>query len=232
MTPPSFVEQIKYKNCKQINDPVTGKRHYVTPDGENLPSVTTILSHTKDTTHLDQWKRRVGEQQAAQIVKEAANVGTSMHANLERFLCKKERQPGKNMVHVQAHKMADVIIEKGLVNIDEVWAVERSLYFPGLYAGTTDMIGVYRGNPAIIDFKQTNRPKKEEWVVDYKLQMVSYALAHNAVYDTDIRQGHVFMCSRDLQYQQFDLWPNEFDYYRDLWLDRVEQFYVTNAQPV
>jgi genome maintenance exonuclease 1 len=225
ITPPPFVEKFQYQSCKQINDPVTKKRVYLTPDGEKLPSVTTILSATKDMTALNEWKRRVGEAKAQQIVTEASGVGTAMHANLERFIAGLQRQPGNNPVHVQANSMADVIIEKGLKDVNEVWAMEQSLYFPGLYSGTTDLVAVYKGNPSVCDYKQTNRPKKEEWVEDYKVQLIAYILAHNEIYGTDIREGHVFMCSRACEYQQFDLWPNDFNKYQDLWLKKVEEYY-------
>jgi genome maintenance exonuclease 1 len=224
-TPPPFVEKFQYKTCKQINDPVTKKRVYLTPDGESLPSVTTILSATKDMTALNEWKKRVGEQKAKEITTEAAGVGTAMHANLERFIAGLQRQPGNNPVHVQANSMADVIINNGLKDVNEVWAMEQSLYFPGLYSGTTDLVAVYKDNPSVCDYKQTNRPKKEEWVEDYKIQLVAYILAHNEVYKTDIREGHVFMCSRNCEYQQFDLWPADFNKYQDLWLDKVEEYY-------
>lgn len=225
LTPPPFVEKYKYQELKQVNDSVTRKRVYVTPSGDKLPSVTTILSSTKDMTHLNEWKKRVGEENARRITTEAAGIGTAMHANLERFLCGMERQPGNNQVHVQANKMADVIIENGLKHVNEVWAMEQSLYFPGLYSGTTDLCGVFNGKPAIMDHKQTNRPKKEEWVEDYKMQLVAYAMAHNEVYGTDIKTGVVFMCSRDFQYQQFEVTEETFPKYRDMWLDKVEEYY-------
>jgi genome maintenance exonuclease 1 len=228
LQPPPFIERFQYKNCQQINDPVTRKRVYLTPDGESLPSVTTILSATKDMTALNEWKKRVGEQKAKEITTEAAGVGTAMHANLERFIAGLQRQPGNAPVHVQANKMADVIIDNGLKYVNEVWAMEQSLYFPGLYSGTTDLVAVFKDNPSVCDYKQTNRPKKEEWVEDYKIQLVAYILAHNEVYKTDIREGHVFMCSRDFQYQQFDLWPDDFNKYQDLWLGKVEEYYNAN----
>jgi genome maintenance exonuclease 1 len=224
-TPPPFIERFQYKNCVQVNDPVTRKRVYRTPDGESLPSVTTILSATKDQTHLIEWRKRIGEAKAQQITTEAAGVGTAMHANLERFLIGEQRQPGNNPVHVQANKMADVIIENGLSKMNEVWAMEQSLYFPGLYSGTTDLVGVYDGEPAVCDHKQTNKPKKAEWVEDYYVQLVAYILAHNAVYGTDIRRGVIFMCSRDFQYQQFDLNKDNFNKYEDMWLSKVEEYY-------
>jgi genome maintenance exonuclease 1 len=224
-TPPPFIERIQYKPCQQVNDPVTRKRVYLTPDGERLPSVTTILSATKDMTHLNEWKNRIGHEKAQQITTEAAGVGTAMHGNLERFLAGLQRQPGNNPVHVQANKMADVIIENGLSKVNEVWAMEQSLYFPGLFSGTTDLVGVYDGEPAICDHKQTNKPKKAEWVEDYYLQLVAYAEAHNEVYGTNIRRGVIFMCSRDFQYQQFDLTPANYNKYQDMWYSKVEDYY-------
>jgi genome maintenance exonuclease 1 len=233
INPPPFVERIQYKNCQQINDPITRKRVYATPDGEKLPSVTTILSATKDMTHLNEWRKRIGEEKANAITREAAGVGTGLHANLERYLLGEQRQPGGNPVHVKANAMANVIIEHGLRYIDEVWAIEQSLYFPGLYSGTTDLVAVYKGNPSVCDFKQTNKPKKAEWVEDYYLQLMFYIKAHNEVYGTDIREGHIFMCSRGddsmkvggEMYQQFDLTPAEFNKYEDLMYGKLEQYY-------
>lgn len=235
LTPPPFIERYQYKACQQINDPVTKKRVYLTPDGEKLPSVTTILSATKDMTHLNEWKKRVGVENAQRITTEAAGVGTAMHANLERFLIGEQRQPGNNPVHVKANAMADQIIINGLSKMDEVWSMEQSLYYPGLYSGTTDLVGVYDGQPAICDHKQTNKPKKSEWVEDYYLQLVAYALAHNEVYGTNIRRGVIFMCSRGDDgmkvggetYQQFDLLPEDFNKYQDLWFSKVEEYYTT-----
>lgn len=233
INPPPYVERVQYKHCKQVNDPVTKKRTYLTPDGENLPSVTTILSATKDMTALNEWRKRVGEQRANEITKEAAGVGTGMHNNLEKFVAGLQRQPGNNPIHVKANAMADIIISNGLSKIDEIWALEQSLYFPGLYSGTTDLVAVYQGKPSICDYKQSNKPKKEEWVEDYKMQLVAYILAHNEVYGTDIREGHVFMCTRGDDpmkvggetYQQFDLLPQDFNKYQDLWLNKVEEYY-------
>jgi len=135
--------------------------------------------------------------------------------------------------------MAEVIITNGLVHLDEVWAMEQSLYFPGLYSGTTDLVAVYKGNPAVCDHKQTNKPKKAEYVEDYYMQLMAYILAHNEVYGTDIREGHVFMCSRGTDplkpggevYQQFDLLPKDFNKYQDLWLGKVEEYY-TKVKPL
>lgn len=224
-TPPPFVERFQYKGCQQVNDPVTRKRVYLTPDGESLPSVTTILSATKDMTHLNEWKKRVGEEKARQITTEAAGVGTAMHANLERFIAGLQRQPGNAPVHVKANAMADEIIKHGLSKVNEVWAMEQSLYFPGLFSGTTDLVGVHENEPAVMDYKQTNKPKKAEWVEDYYLQLMAYILAHNEIYGTNIRKGVIFMCSRDCEYQEFTLKPEDFNKWEDAWLKKVEEYY-------
>lgn len=217
----------KYKYPATTRETINGKRHYVSEGLDPVPSVTTILDATKDKTFLIAWRKRVGEEKAAQITKEAAGVGTSMHGYLEKYVKGEPYKAGTNLVHQQGYKMAEVVIAKGLSQVNEIWGSEVSLYYPGLYAGTTDGVGLFKGNPAIIDFKQTNKPKKEEWVEDYYLQLVAYAMAHNEMHGTDIREGHVLMCSRDLEYQQFDLLPNRWNEYQDKWLARVEQYYAS-----
>jgi genome maintenance exonuclease 1 len=228
----------KYNYEKLERAEVNGKRRYLTPDGGKVASVTTILDATKDKSHLIAWKKRVGEVKAQEIVTEAAGVGTRMHKYLEDYIDTSVwPTPGSNPFAIKAHKMAERIRDEALVNVDEIWGSEVSLYVPSMYAGTTDLVGQFKGNPAIMDFKQTNKPKKQEWVVDYYLQMVAYAEAHNAVHGTNIREGHIFMCSRGDDpmilggeiYQQFDLWPHEYDEWRHEWYERVYQYYEQNG---
>ena len=222
-----IVNKYDYKpiNRKQVN----GKRLYETPDGNAVASVTTILDATKDKTHLIAWKKRVGEKKAQEIVTEAAGVGTRMHKYLEDYIDTGEwPTPGSNPFAQQAHGMAQVIKDNVMEDV-EVWGSEVALYMPNMYAGTTDLVGTYKGQPAIMDFKQTNKPKKEEWVVDYFLQLVAYAEAHNEIYGTNIREGHVFMCSRAGEYQQFDVWPDEYDEWRNEWYERVYSYYEKHA---
>jgi genome maintenance exonuclease 1 len=209
---------------------VDGKRKYLTPDGGAVASVTTILDATKDKTHLFEWRRRVGEKKAQEITTEAAGVGTRMHKYLEDYVEFGEwPTPGSNPYAKQAHMMATQIKEKALEDVDEIWGSEVALYVPQMYAGTTDLVGQYKGNPCIMDFKQTNKPKKLEWVVDYFLQLTAYAIAHNEIYGTEIREGHIFMCSRAGEYQQFDLWPHEFDEWEQEWWKRVYDYYENYA---
>ena len=221
---------------------VEGKRLYATPDGSKVPSVTTILDKTKPAeakAALAAWKKAVGEKKAQEITTEAANRGTRMHKYLEDYV--KEgilKDPGSNPYSVQSHKMAKHVIEQGLSNVNEVWGVEIPLYYPGIYAGTTDGCGLHLNEEAILDYKQTNKPKKLEWIDDYFLQLTAYALAHNKVYNSNIRKGVVLMCVRppeikpmiwgDPAYQEFILKPEDFDYWEKRWWDRVEQYYAQN----
>lgn len=212
-----------YKEIKKAS--VEGKRLYACPDGNSVASVTTILDATKDKTHLIAWRKRVGEQKAKEVVTEASGVGTRMHKYLEDYVESGTwGEPGSNPYAKQAHNMAKQI-KDNVMNDVEIWGSEVQLYHPKIYAGTTDLVGTYKGQPAIMDFKQTNKPKKIEWVVDYFLQLVAYAEAHNEIYKTEIREGHVFMCSRAGEYQQFDIWPDEYDEWRKEWYDRVYRYY-------
>jgi hypothetical protein len=208
---------------------IDGQRRYLTPDGSAVASVTTILGATKDQTHLEQWRRSVGVNRAEEIVTEAAGVGTRMHKYLESYI-ETGVWPvaGSNPYAQQAHSMATAIKVHALDDMDEIWGSEVALYVPQLYAGTADLVGIYKGNPAVCDFKQSNKVKKKEWIEDYFLQMTAYLISHNELYGTDIREGHIFMCTRDLQYLQFDLWPDEYDEWATRWWDRVHDFYSEN----
>jgi len=217
-----ITDKFQYHKLNRIDS--EGKRLYECPDGSKVASVTRILSATKDQKYLDLWKKRVGEKKAEQIRNEAATVGTFMHKCIECHILQEEYAKF-NPYFAQAQMMGNVIIEQGLNNVSEIWGTEVMLYYPGQYAGTTDLVGVHEGVECIMDFKQTNKPKKRAWVGDYFCQLAAYAQAHNKVYGTNIRKGVIFMCSRDYQYQQFDLEGAEFDKYSKKWFKRVEEFY-------
>lgn len=202
-------------------------RKYNTPTG-NLPSVTTILSATKSQESkqkLQQWRNRVGDAEATKITNEAANVGTIMHGILEHWVLGKEHDPGNNVIHRQAKMMAEKVKENISPYISEIWGSEVNLYYPDLYAGTADLVGLWKGKPAILDFKQTNKPKKREWIEDYFLQLSAYAMAHDALHDTNITQGAIFMCSREGEFQLFETSDVEFEFWKQEWTHRVSKFY-------
>jgi len=226
-----ITEKFNYTQLKRKS--VEGKRLYTTPEGTAVPSVTTILDKTKSEEKrmaLANWKKRVGAKAAQEIVTEASGRGTRMHKYLEDYcIDDKLKTPGSNPFSQQANKMAEVIVEQGMCNFTEIWGTEIPLYFPELYAGTTDAVGIYNGKPSIIDFKQTNKPKKEEWIDDYKTQLVAYALAHNEVYGTNIKQGVILMCSKDLLYQTWTIKDDEFELFTEHWLNRVQSYYQLMA---
>ena len=212
-----------YKEFKRKN--VNGKRLYENPYGDPVPSVTTILDKTKPKEKreaLANWKKRVGEKKAQEIVTEAANVGTIMHNMLESWV-KNEEYTGTNML--QAKIMADTVKKEVEPNLDEVWGSEVNLCYPQLYAGTTDLVGIYKGNPTIMDFKQTNKPKKREWIDDYFMQAAAYGMAHNEIFETKIKHAAIFMCSRDCNWQLWEVGPEEFKQWEEKWAKRVEEFY-------
>jgi genome maintenance exonuclease 1 len=223
----------KYNYTPISRESVEGRRHYCLPDGSKVPSVTTILDATKPAEKriaLANWKKRVGEAQAQAITTEAANRGTRMHKWLENYVKDGDMGlPGSNPFSKQSHGMANIIIFEGLgKHVTEYWGVEVPVYYSGLYAGTTDCIGVWKGLPAIIDFKQTNKLKKREWIEDYFLQLAAYALAHNCTHNTDIKQGVILMCSANNEYQEFEISGSEFEMYTHKWLERVEQYHLNN----
>jgi len=181
-----------------------------------------------DTTGLDNWRARVGEERAEAIRVEAARVGTSMHAFLESYASGVKRDYVPSPVHSQASKMADVIVREGLKYIDEIWGSEVQLYYEDKYAGTTDLAGMYKKTPHIIDFKQTNKPKKEEWVENYYLQLAAYINAHNYLTESNIQNGVILMCSRDLQFQKFEMNEIMFQKYSYMWFNRVREYQKLN----
>jgi ATP-dependent exoDNAse (exonuclease V) beta subunit len=228
----------KYNYSPLARESVEGKRHYALPDGSRVPSVTTILERTKPEEakqKLQEWRNRVGHERAQQITTEAANRGTRMHTYLERYV--KNDDIGDFPTNPFAQPswfMAAKVILEGLQHANEYWGSEVPLYYSGLYAGTTDLVGVWKGQPAIMDFKQSNKVKKREWIDDYFLQLAAYAEAHNDTYGTAINTGVILMCVKPATeqdepvYQEFVLEPQDFAHWRDQWMRRVELYYLSS----
>ena len=235
-----IVQKYNYTPCDR--ETVDGKRHYCLPDGSKVPSVTTILDRTKPAEAreaLAKWRKAVGEERAQQITTEAANRGTRMHSYLESYVLLDDMKPfpSNPYAHPSWFMAAEVIL-KGLCNVDEFWGVEVPLYYSGLYAGTTDCVGVWKGKPAIMDFKQSNKVKKKEYIGDYFLQLCAYAQAHNSMHGTDINQGVILMAVQPKlqsdntystpEYLEFVIEGDEFAHWANEWNKRVELYYVTN----
>jgi hypothetical protein len=217
----------KYNYPKSTRSIFQGSRHY-SVNKENLPSVTTILKATESEekkAKLEEWKKRVGYKQAETISKEATTRGSSMHDYLEKFLLGKLNLDllGDN---TREKMMADQIIENGLRHkLNEIWGCEATLYYPGKYAGAADCIGIYENKETIIDFKQSNKPKKDEWIDDYYLQCAAYGLAHNTVYGSNITQAAILLCTKDNIFQRFVIDGERFKSYQNQFMEKVEQFY-------
>mgnify|MGYP003152002340 CR=1 FL=1 len=188
---------------------IDGKRHYLVGE-EKLPSVTSILAACQSEEKkqkLAEWRAREGEANAQRIMDNAASRGTLMHSVLEGHLLNRP-------------------VDRGLTNkLQELWAAECVLFYPDMYAGACDGVGIYEDKEAIIDFKQTNKPKRKEWIEDYFLQLAGYAIAHNQIYQTNIQFGIILMCSKDLFYQEFRVEGEEFRHYANEWWKKVDQYY-------
>ena len=205
---------------------IDGKRHYDIGN-DKLPSVTTILSATQSDEKkksLADWRARMGAQAADRVRDVAAMRGTAMHKFLEAYI---DGTGHKDLTSIgrEAEPMAKKIIESGLGDLEELWGQEVTLYYPGLYAGATDIVGVYEGQPAIIDFKQANKAKKREWIEDYFCQLGAYCMAHNYVYGTKIQSGVILMCSKDLLFQKFEVSGREFVDHQHDFLRKIDQYY-------
>ena len=220
-----------YRYPTTVRETIDGKRHYAIKS-EKLPSVTTILSATESaekTEALAKWRAAKGEEVATRIVDESAARGTAMHKILEKYILEEGYLDLTN-VGRDAHNMAIRVIEQGLCNVPEYYGTECTLYYPGLYAGQTDLVAIHKGKDAIIDFKQTNKPKKREWVEDYCLQLAAYAMAHNFIYKTKIDKGVIMMCSKDNFYQEFVVEGLEFQKYKHNFLRRVDEYYQARSK--
>ena len=216
---------------KTIREVIDGKRHYDINDSK-LPSVTTILSATQTTEKresLAAWRQSIGEENATRIVDQAGARGTAMHKILEKYILEQGYLDLTN-VGKEAHNMALRVIEQGLCNVTEFYGSECTLYYPGLYAGQTDLIAMHKNEMAVIDFKQTNKPKKREWVEDYCLQLAAYGMAHDYVYKTSINKAVIMMCSKDNFYQEFIIEGEEYKKYKHKWLRRVDEYYKGRSE--
>ena len=230
-----MIEKIdKYVYAKGTRLTEHGTRNYDVA-GYRLPSVTTILGRTKDETYLRQWIAKKGKEEAERIKTQSATRGTSMHKYLENYVLGRGYEDLTKLGQ-ETKRMAQKVIEVGLAPVSGYYGSEVTLYYPGLYAGSTDLVGVHNDKETIIDFKQANRPKKEEWVGDYKLQAAAYAMAHDHVHGSNIEQCVIMVCTPDLYYQEFKIdgvnlrrakhdFLRRLDQYHELMRDEKEEAY-------
>ena len=215
-----------YKYPESTRSLIQGNRHYDV-NQEMLPSVTTILQGTQSEEkrkRLSEWRRKVGENVAERYKDEASRRGTAMHEFLEYYLQNKKILDLSDEGQA-ASGMGQAIVDQGFKDLNEIWGSEVTLFYPGLYAGQTDLCGIYQNRESIIDFKQTNKPKRKEWIEDYFLQLAAYAMAHDIIYKTCVDQGVILMCSKDGFFQKFTSNGREFTNFKHRFLRRVDNFY-------
>ena len=220
-----LVSKYEYPKLKRVTAK-SGQRQYTGEDNNPVPSVTTILSATGDKTALINWRKRVGEAEATRISTESAGLGTKVHNALEKYILQEEDEmKGNNHISVMAKTMVNEMIDKGLSKVNEIYGVEVGLIAQGLYAGTSDAIGIYEGDEAIIDFKTAKKIKKREWIDDYFMQGCAYALAHNEMFGSNIKKVAILMIDREGKYADFVIEGEEFEQYCNKWADRLSDYY-------
>jgi hypothetical protein len=147
-----------------------------------------------------------------------------MHKYLECYIESKGYEDLTD-IGVQAKPMAQKIIDIGLAPVDEWYGSEVTLYYPGLYAGSTDLVCRHNGMDTIIDFKQANRPKNKDWIDDYYLQIAAYCMAHDYVYNSQIQQGIIMVCTPDLYFQEFKFQDHELRQWKHKFLKRLDMYH-------
>ena len=217
----------KYSYVQATRNTEHGSRTYDV-QGMKLPSVTTVLAKTKDQTYLRRWKEKVGDEEAERIKNYSSKRGTAMHKFLEKHI-QGNGHEDLTEIGIQAKPMAQKIIDVGLTPISEYYGTEITLYYPGLYAGSTDLVCMHNGRETIADFKQANKPKREDWIEDYFLQISAYAMAHDYVHGSNIEQGVIMICTPDLYYQEFKFDGEMMRKYRHQFLQRLSQYYGRNV---
>jgi len=227
----NLIQKYNYKPVKRITQ-VSGVRHYICPvTGTFLPSITTILAATDDRTELLEWRKRVGDAEADPIKREATGLGSLMHKHLENYIGGIPRPGGNNMVRIQAERMADQIIEKGLSRVSEVYGSEVVLYCPELFAGSADLVCLFEDQPTICDFKSARSLRSRAMIEGYFDQIAAYCTGHDDLFGTDIRQAVIFMVDRDLNYQEFIVRDADLDHHKTRFLDRFERYLSETCQP-
>ncbi len=222
----------KFSYPKSLRSIYKGSRHYDV-SGNKYPSVTSILSETKsqaDKDALNKWKKSVGFDEAALISKKSSERGTTLHQYLESILLNKMNGELLEEINIPK-KMAETIIENGInEKINEVYGCEAVLYYDGdlKFAGTADaVVNSSENQIKILDFKQSNKPKKKEFSVinEYGLQLALYSIAHDNMFGTKIKSTEILMCTPNLIFQKFEFKDQEFEKLKKDAMTRVEQYY-------
>lgn len=177
---------IEQYNSKPDN--FNGRLYFIgSPTFSIYPSVTTVLKHLTES-HIEKWKERVGEEEAAKVSDKASSRGNIIHEMCEMYL-NNENFKLSMREDFKPHKYSFDQLKPILNNIDRIQALETGLYSHKLrMAGRVDCIGYYDGVLSVIDFKTSKKTKKREWIEHYFIQETAYALMYQELTGTQIRQ--------------------------------------------
>jgi genome maintenance exonuclease 1 len=208
-----------YEKLERVDTP--NGRVYKIAENKHVPSVTTVLDRTKDKRSLKEWADRIGQVEADRQKEEAAYIGTWMHATLEHILEGKPLALGRDWKAMKGHQMAFTLANKYFGALSAIHGSEVGLYYKARYAGTTDLVATYRGKLAIIDFKQSVKPKRHEFITDYFHQLAAYAVAHDWRHGTSIDYAAVLISVQDGTTQEFTTAGREFKEFKAQWMERL-----------
>jgi hypothetical protein len=185
---------------------IDGVRYYKVPNGDELlklVSITSVTSH--HNRHIfEDWRKRVGEEEANKINKQATSRGTDLHSMVENYLLNIPELPEKSLISKHLFR----IINPELNKINNIYALESSLYSKQLgIAGTVDCIAEYNGELAIIDFKTSKKAKPREWIEHYFVQAAAYACMFYELTNIPVKKLVILMACEDgdcVVYEEYD----------------------------
>lgn len=205
------MKTFNYKHGPELRsletEEINGKRYYITPSGLKVPSVTTVLSFFKAQS-LQEWRKRVGHDEAAKITRRASIRGTKFHSIVEKYLNNEKELFDESIM--PDLKMAFYDCKSALDKIDNIRYIESPLYSEKLrIAGRTDCIAEYDGTLSIIDFKTSSKVKKEAYIEDYFLQGTAYSLMYEELVGQKIDQTVIIMSTQGEPESQIFIVKNE-----------------------
>lgn len=164
------LDLLEFHRLNRIDGEIS--RLYETPTGERYPSVTTVLGKMSDKTALNEWRKRVGDEEANRVSARAASRGTNIHTMCEKYILGEEIDTSMPHNMMMFNQIKTILDDK----VDMIRATECTLYSHHLkIAGTCDLVANYDGRLAIIDYKTSTRRKRKDWIEGYFLQASLYS---------------------------------------------------------
>ena len=222
----SFIHEYIHEPFPELEvSNVNGMRFYKAPNGLKYPSITTVLGKQPGKQKgLQEWRKRVGAQQAAVISGKAARRGTAFHHCVEDYL---QNQKVDELVGKERNFLAYHMFQEARSqlddNIDQVVLQEQAMYSDIFkVAGRCDFIGVWNNEMAVVDFKTTTTMKKREWLEDYFIQCSAYASMYEEHTGEAVDQLIIFMVAED---GQIEIFKEDTKDYLPMLDEMMESFY-------